>query len=305
MKSRILGRRSRILFSSLTKSRHRATEVSDKITFETLEQRSMMAGDANPFAPMALPATADFSSAWMFQAKTEDSNQSGARSSQIDSRKVDAGKVLVPAAPTDLVATAGDGRVTLSWVAPVGSEKKLSYTVQYWSVSTTQWISIDRRFEQTGAVIKNLTNGVVYQFQVAAVNRAGVGEYSLGTGPVIPNALVVTVPDAPSDLVAKAGSGRVQLSWKAPVNNGGSKVEYYTVQYWSVATTQWISIDQRFEGTKAEIKNLTNGVVYQFQVAAVNKAGVGEYSYGTGPVIPIAEAVPNRPSKNTSSSNRR
>ena len=84
----------------------------------------------------------------------------------------------VPDAPEGLMATAGDGEVTLTWQAPTsdGGSAITSYEYRH-AVGTT----VDPRveWEDAGAVkekmISGLRNGTEYTFEVRAVNSAGKG----------------------------------------------------------------------------------------------------------------------------------
>lgn len=80
-----------------------------------------------------------------------------------------------PSAPTNVVATAGDGRVTITWDSVEGAD---SYNL-YWdttSVSSetgTKIEGVTSPYEHTG-----LDNGVTYYYVVTAVNEAGESDDS-------------------------------------------------------------------------------------------------------------------------------
>ena len=79
----------------------------------------------------------------------------------------------------------------------------------------------------------------------------------------------VTVPDAPQNLTAAPGDGRVTLTWQAPANDGGSAVtgyEYRHAEGPSVPTeTAWQSAGTSLTAT---IGSLTNGTGYAFEARA-------------------------------------
>jgi parallel beta-helix repeat protein len=77
----------------------------------------------------------------------------------------------VPGVPADLVATAGDGKVTLSWSAPSDSSS-IDYYIVYQNGVDVSHTSV------TSATITGLTNGENYSFTVAAHNSGGVGTMS-------------------------------------------------------------------------------------------------------------------------------
>jgi hypothetical protein len=88
-----------------------------------------------------------------------------------------------PGAPSSLVATPGDGRVNLSWVAPppVSGAPLTDYIVQYRQTGASAWTPVDEGSTATTALITGLTDNVSYDFTVTAVNSAGPGPPSAVT----------------------------------------------------------------------------------------------------------------------------
>jgi hypothetical protein len=84
--------------------------------------------------------------------------------------------VIPTAAPASLTATAGTGKVTLSWPAAVGAT---SYNVYRKNV-TLQETTFTKVGSATGTsfVASGLVKGHVYQFQVSSVNSTGEGPSS-------------------------------------------------------------------------------------------------------------------------------
>lgn len=91
----------------------------------------------------------------------------------------------VPAAPTGVVAVAGDTTATVVFVAPLddGGSPILGYTVTSSPAGGT-----DTNAGQPGLshAITGLTNGVEYTFTVTATNAAGTGADSKPSNPVTP-----------------------------------------------------------------------------------------------------------------------
>ncbi|MEN0021954.1 MAG: fibronectin type III domain-containing protein [Microbacterium sp.] len=83
-------------------------------------------------------------------------------------------------------------------------------------------------------------------------------------------------PGAPASLAAGFGDERIELSWSAPGADGGSLVSYYLVQQ-RADGTPWKTIATP-TGTTKTVGGLKNGRTYEFRVAAVTAAGVGEWS---------------------------
>ena len=77
----------------------------------------------------------------------------------------------VPDTPTNLMADATDGTVTLTWEAPEDDGGSAVTDYQYRINSRGDWISIGAT--NTTHTVTDLTNGVTYVFEVRAVNRVG------------------------------------------------------------------------------------------------------------------------------------
>ena len=102
-------------------------------------------------------------------------------------------------------------------------------------------------------------------------------------------AITSIFPDsmAPMAVVGIRGNGQVQLSWTAPVSNGGLSVTDYTIQYSSNSGSSWQTFSHVASvATRATVTGLTNGTGYLFRVAAVNDVGTGLYSANSSAVTP-------------------
>jgi hypothetical protein len=107
---------------------------------------------------------------------------------------------LTPGAPGGLLASAGNGQVALSWVAPAanGGAPVSSYNVY---LSTTPGSQGNRlaAVTTTGYTATGLQDGTTYYFEVTAVNVSGEG---------VPSAQVAAAPTPPGYRVA-ASNGQV------------------------------------------------------------------------------------------------
>ena len=100
--------------------------------------------------------------------------------------------VTVPGAPTDLAATAGPEKVTLSWGAPSGSSAIDYYIVYQNGIDVVHTPA-------TSATVTGLIGGEGYTFAVAAHNSVGVGTQS-SSGTVTPSAI------SPNSATASTGT---------------------------------------------------------------------------------------------------
>lgn len=102
----------------------------------------------------------------------------------------------VPGAPTNVVATAGDGSATVTWGAPGwdGGASISSYTV----TSSPRGVTVMTTGDARSATLGSLQNGTSYSFAVAASNRAGTSAAS-SSNSVTPSAAPAPPPPPPPE----------------------------------------------------------------------------------------------------------
>ena len=111
------------------------------------------------------------------------------------------------------------------------------------------------------------------------VERGGETRTSAPTAPV-----EATVPDAPRSLALAVPDGRegvLRVSWDAPLDDGGSAVTAYTVQWKEKGAI--VSVEARvtdLANLTYTITGLTNGVPYRVRVIATNGVGDGAATAG-------------------------
>ncbi|MEN9506404.1 MAG: hypothetical protein RI958_2330, partial [Actinomycetota bacterium] len=95
------------------------------------------------------------------------------------------------------------------------------------------------------------------------------------------------VPSATGKPVATWGDNWVTLEWSAPSSDGGTPVTDYKVQYSTDKGANWTTYDDGVSTNRTvTVSGLAEGVEHIFQVAPVNRAGRGDYSAASDPVIP-------------------
>ena len=170
----------------------------------------------------------------------------------------------VPQAPTSLVATPGNGQLEIAFTP--GSDGGSSITNYEYTINGgSTWVALNPVDTTSPVTISGLTNGTSYTVSLRALNILGA---SIGSASV--TSTPVTVPSAPTNLIATRGNGELSISFM-PGNNGGSAITNY--EYTTNGGTTWIPLNPVDSASPVTIPGLTNGVAYTVALRAVNALG--------------------------------
>lgn len=165
----------------------------------------------------------------------------------------------------------------------------------------TGWISLDAIKSPGQHTIRFDVNGGGIRFgrAIGVGTTTGVGFNYTWNGALAGQARVIWSAAAPTNLKASVDDqNRVQLTWKAPTNDGGSPVTRYWVQSSTKANFAAGTVTQtQVTTTNALISGLTSGRNYYFRVYAGNvfniRRGYGSLPSPTEtvflPVVPPTE----------------
>lgn len=173
-----------------------------------------------------------------------------------------------PDAPTNVVATAGDAQASVSFDVPVaqGGTPITNYTVNS---------SAGGRVSGTTSpiVMTGLTNDTSYTFTVSATNALGTGSSSSPSASVTPFH-ATTSPSSPLNLYAFPGNGSTTLFWSTPLSDGGTEITDYFIEYKLSDAVSWSTWSHtQSTSTTVLVTGLTNGLLYNFRVSAINSIG--------------------------------
>ncbi len=150
--------------------------------------------------------------------------------------------VLTPSKPRNVSGQIKDFQLSLRWLAPLsrGGSAIKQYKVRYRDKNSlgNNWYEFTTPTSSNLSVNHPMSIGPTYVFQVAAVNSAGIGDYS-------DELLIRTVPSAPRDLIVNLGkcqviknqeSGsssvlvNVSLKWSPPLEMAGDPIVDYEIK---------------------------------------------------------------------------
>ncbi|EQB79085.1 myomesin-2 [Camelus ferus] len=137
--------------------------------------------------------------------------------------------------------------------------------------------------------ISNLKENMVYQFQVAAMNIAGLGAPSAVSASFKCEEWTIAVPGPPHSLkCSEVRKTSLVLQWKPPTYSGRTPVTGYFVDIKEAKAKedQWRGLNEApIKNVYLRVQGLKEGVSYVFRVRAMNQAGVGKPSDLAGPVV--------------------
>jgi uncharacterized protein (TIGR02145 family) len=124
---------------------------------------------------------------------------------------------------------------------------------------------------------------------VWCTNCGSAGELQVYNGTTWTNigATTITVPGAPTSVVATAGNAQASVAFNAPASNGGSAITGYTV------TSSPGGLTATGASSPLVVSGLTFGTAYTFTVVATNAAGNSVASAASSAVTPFT--VPGAP----------
>ncbi|KFP66396.1 Immunoglobulin-like and fibronectin type III domain-containing protein 1 [Cariama cristata] len=202
-------------------------------------------------------------------------------SDALESEEVKAVGKASPGAPDppEIVSASRD-TITISWKAPhkTGNSRIVGYIVQKRKKGTMTWLPVNNvPVADKQLKITKLKKGLQYEFRVAAVNAAGVGDASEPSQPVFAQDSMKP-PGQVQDLkVSSSDNTSVTLTWKRPEAKDGNDVKGYEVEMRSSNNLNWTKCNTRpIEMTTYRVKGLQAKEMYFLRVRALNDSGPGE-----------------------------
>ncbi|UYV79450.1 unc-22 [Cordylochernes scorpioides] len=147
------------------------------------------------------------------------------------------------------------------------------------------WVEVGKTKDSFFDVTK-LTPRKEYKFRIRAVNKKGSSD------PLMSQRAIVAKD--PYDEPSKPGSvdiadwdkDHVDIKWTKPEKDGGSPITGYVIEYKDKFSRDWVKgAEVSADKTGGRVGDLKEGVQYEFRVRAINKAGPGDPSDATKPII--------------------
>jgi len=201
-----------------------------------------------------------------------------------------------PSAPTNLLASPGDSKISLSWTAPT-TGTVASYTVTRTTAGADSHTDIP---VTTGTTLADspLANGTTYYYVVSASNGTCLSAPSLPVSATPVQACALT---APTGVLATPGNQQVTLTW--PVSDAGSLT--YVVSRGTAAGGPYGTVVPNPNPAGTIDTAVTNGTTYYYVVTVSNGTCTSPNSTEvftkpacTPPLAPIGVAAVADPNNN-------
>ena len=284
------------------------TTFNDVDTGQTL---SYMATKADG---MALPTWLVFTAGTRTFAGTPAASDVGTVSVKVTASDSNGGSVsdkfditvanTAPGAPTTLTATAsGTTTINLSWTAPAstGGSAITGYKIE---VSSDGGSSFTDQVANTGNATTTyahtgLAADTTRHYRVSAINSVGTSIPSDVASATTTTAN--TAPGAPTTLTATAsGTTTINLSWTAPVDNGGSAITGYKIEISPDGITNWTDLTTTTASTTTHAHiGLAADTTRHYRVSAINSVGTSTPSDVASATTTTANTAPGAPTSLT------
>lgn len=173
-----------------------------------------------------------------------------------------------PSPARDVRVTAGDRSLDVAWSASASDDVR-GY------VATASPGGKSCSTSDVACTITGLRNGRAYRVTVTARTATADSAPANAPGPVSP----VGPPGSPRDLRVTPRAGALTVVWRAPLDDGGRRIQHYVATAWPGGRTC-----QTTDARRCTIGGLETGTAYSVTVRASNRAGLGPMSPGSAPV---------------------
>ena len=183
-----------------------------------------------------------------------------------------------PGPVTDLTAAHDDlGRVKATWTAPTDiGDGTLTpgYSARYSTDGGTNWrfaaISpADGEAYTFIGLSVDTYMGESYRLEVWVVSEGAAHTRSVTASIGVPGTLQMSLTSS---------TGRIDASWSAPADTGGSDITGYLLDWRAAGATSWTSLTLPAATTSRSFTGLTDGGAYEFRMAATNADGAGPFT---------------------------
>uniref|UniRef100_A0A8C0VUH1 Titin n=1 Tax=Cyanistes caeruleus TaxID=156563 RepID=A0A8C0VUH1_CYACU len=184
-----------------------------------------------------------------------------------------------------------DNSVVISWKPPEddGGVMITNYIIEKREAKEgAEWQLVSSSISGTTCRIVNLTENAGYYFRVSAQNMYGIMSWEDKCHHF---KCPILCPLPPFYILTSAVTkDSCVVSWKPPASDGGAKIRTYYLEKREKKQNKWISVTtDEIRETVYSVKDLIEGLEYEFRVKCENLGGESEWSEVSQPVIPKSD----------------
>uniref|UniRef100_H2YLF7 Uncharacterized protein n=1 Tax=Ciona savignyi TaxID=51511 RepID=H2YLF7_CIOSA len=182
-----------------------------------------------------------------------------------------------PAAPEKpVVVDVTRKSMTVKWAEPYdGGSTITGYCLERKDTTASRWSRASREMIRAVeyVVTTGLTDGLTYQFRVAAENEAGQSKFSQPSDYKVCEDPVFAPSSPRKPRVEDTTSSSITLAWDRPEGDGGdAKLKYIIEQRLSDGSWSRCN-DKDLDATTFTVENLQDGNLYLFRIKSINRGG--------------------------------
>ncbi|XP_051805285.1 immunoglobulin-like and fibronectin type III domain-containing protein 1 [Acanthochromis polyacanthus] len=189
-------------------------------------------------------------------------------------------KPTSPLGPAEVTESSAAG-IEFKWRPPKddGGSPVINYIMERQQVGRNTWKKLGEIPGVPCYRDTDVDRGRKYCYRIRAVTAEGTSEV-METDEMQAGTLAFPGPPAPPK-VASAFDDCINLSWAAPSNTGGSRILGYILEKRKKGSNLWTvvnAMDELIKEKKYAVKDVVEGMEYEFRVTAINLSGPGESS---------------------------
>nr|XP_046239003.1 immunoglobulin-like and fibronectin type III domain-containing protein 1 [Scatophagus argus] len=187
-----------------------------------------------------------------------------------------------PDGPVETVETTSSN-IEIKWKPPKddGGSAITNYIIERQQAGQGLWTKLgDVSADKTSFRDRNVTHGKKYNYRIYAENPEGLSDTLETTDSIMAGIMILSGPPGTPKVVS-ASKTCINLTWTPPEEDRGVPIIGYQVEKRKKDTNQWIALNalnEPIEDVKYAVKDITEGVEYEFRVSAINESGSGDPS---------------------------
>uniref|UniRef100_A0A7N6C4H5 Immunoglobulin like and fibronectin type III domain containing 1, tandem duplicate 3 n=1 Tax=Anabas testudineus TaxID=64144 RepID=A0A7N6C4H5_ANATE len=199
-------------------------------------------------------------------------------------------KPTPPLGPVDIIESSANC-IDFKWRPPKdnGGSPITNYTLERQQIGRNSWKKIGKIGPEPKFRDTDVDHGRKYCYHIRAETDQGISEMMETDDIQAGTKAYPGPPSAPK--IVSAFKDCINLAWSAPTNTGGANILGYNVEKRKNGSNLWGLVNPANEpvrGTYA-VKDVVEGIEYEFRVSAINISGAGE------PSVPSEFAIARDP----------